>query len=222
MTAPRLPVYLVLVLLSCVPLLSAPGAEIRGHVFQPAVARRPDGRPSVGGLVAASHDAPNRRIAVVFLDAVPRQAFEALPRPRARMDQRREQFVPRVLAITVGTVVDFPNSDLFFHNVMSLAPGNAFDLGRYPRGQSRSVKFDTPGIVPVVCDIHAHMSAWVLVFSHPYFAVSDADGQYVLPGVPPGAHIVRVWSELGVAEARRITVGDTATVEVDFHVERPR
>lgn len=222
MTALRFPAYLVLVLLPCVPLLSAPEGEIRGRVIQPVVARRPDGRPTVGGLVAAAHDAPSRRTAVVFLDAVPRQAFEALPRPRARMDQRGEQFVPRVLAITVGTVVDFPNSDQPFHNVLSLAPGNAFDLGRYPRGQSRSVRFDTPGIVPVVCDIHAHMSAWVLVFSHPYFAVTGAGGQYILPGVPPGMHTVRVWSELGTAEARRVIVGDAATVELDFRVERPR
>lgn len=222
MTPNRVQTWFAAVLLSCVPLLSAPGAEIRGRVFQPEVARRPEGRPLVGGWTTAGREPAPRRTAVVFLDTVPRQAFEDLPRPRARMDQRREQFVPRVLAITVGTVVDFPNNDQPFHNVLSLAPGNAFDLGRYPRGQSRAVKFDTPGIVPVVCDIHAHMSAWVLVFSHPYFAVTDAAGGYVLPAVPPGVHTVRVWSELGVADPKRVTLGDASTVELDFRVERLR
>lgn len=135
------------------------------------------------------------------------------------MDQRREQFFPHVLAVTVGTVVDFPNNDLLFHNVMSLAPGNAFDLGRYPKGQSRSVRFDTPGIVPIICDIHAHMSAYVLVFSHPFFGVTDAQGRYAIPNVPAGAHTLKVWSELGTAEPRRVTVG-AGVVDADFRVER--
>jgi plastocyanin len=192
---------------------------IRGRVVQPDVAARNEARPSVGALAATTHDATDRRIAVVYLDAAPRQAFEVIPATRARLDQRREQFVPRVLAVTVGTVVDFPNNDLPFHNVMSLAPGNAFDLGRYPKGQSRSVRFDTPGIVPIICDIHAHMSAYVLVFSHPFFAVTDEQGRYTLSGVPAGVHTVKVWSELGAAEPRRITVG-AAVVDADFRVER--
>ena len=135
------------------------------------------------------------------------------------MDQRREQFSPHVLAVTVGTVVDFPNNDPLFHNVLSLAPGNAFDLGRYPRGRSRSVRFDTPGIVPIVCDIHPHMSAYVLVFSHPFFSVTDAQGRYTLANVPFGTHTVKVWSELGAVEPRRVNVS-TSAVEADFRVER--
>ena len=192
---------------------------ISGRVQQPDVPASYSSRPTVGALGVTPHDAVDRRTAVVYLDTVLRQAFEAVPARRARMDQRREQFSPRVLAVTVGTVVDFPNNDLLFHNVMSLAPGNAFDLGRFPRGQSRSVRFDTPGIVPVICDIHTHMSAYVLVFGHPFFSVTDAQGRYTLANVPAGTHTVKVWSELGVAEPRRVTVGAGA-VDADFRVER--
>jgi plastocyanin len=200
-------------------LLPVQAGAITGRVTQPEVPQSFGGRPSVGSIGSNAHDPVDRRTAVVYLDAAPRQAFEAMPSRRARMDQRREQFSPHVLAVTVGTIVDFPNSDLLFHNVMSLAPGNAFDLGRSPKGQSRSVRFDTPGIVPIICDIHAHMSAYVLVFSHPFFAVTDSQGRYTVPNVPAGTHTVKVWSELGTVEARRVTVG-AGVVDADFRVER--
>ena len=102
------------------------------------------------------------------------------------MDQRDQTFVPHVLAITVGTIVDFPNSDLTFHNVFSLSKTKSFDLGRYSRGQSKSVRFDRPGVVQVFCDIHSHMSAYILVFAHRYFAVTDEAGRFTIAGVPPG------------------------------------
>jgi plastocyanin len=110
---------------------------------------------------------------VVYLDAAPRQAFDELPVGRVRMDQRNEQFVPRLLAITVGTIVDFPNSDTKFHNVFSLSKTHPFDLGRYPPGKSGFERFERPGLVRVFCDIHSHMSGYILVFSHRYFAVTD-------------------------------------------------
>ncbi len=124
------------------------------------------------------------------------------------MDQRNEQFVPRLLAITVGTIVDFPNSDTKFHNVFSLSKTHPFDLGRYPPGKSGFERFDRPGLVRVFCDIHSHMSGYILVFSHRYFAVTDADGRYAIPRVPAGTYTLMLWSELGTAEPRRVTVTD--------------
>lgn len=209
----------VVALGAAVALLPVQTGTITGRVMQPDVPMSSASRPSVGAIGSTGHDPIDRRTAVVYLDTGLLQAFEAMPSRRARMDQRREQFSPHVLAVTAGTVVDFPNNDLLFHNVMSLAPGNAFDLGRYPKGQSRSVRFATPGIVPIICDIHAHMSAYVLVFSHPFFSVTDAQGRYTLANVPPGTHTVKVWSELGVAEPRRVTVG-AGVVDADFRVER--
>jgi plastocyanin len=181
----------------------------------------PPGRPAVAEL--GDHhrrDAVDRRRAVVYLDGAIRRAFEDLPAGQARMDQRGEQFVPRVLAITVGTTVQFPNSDTTFHNVFSLSRVRTFDLGRYPPRRTGSVKFDRTGIVPVFCDIHSHMSAYILVFSHPFFAVTETDGHYAIANVPAGGYTLRVWSELGQAEPRRVVVGERETVEADFHVGR--
>ncbi|HUL72902.1 MAG TPA: carboxypeptidase regulatory-like domain-containing protein [Vicinamibacterales bacterium] len=192
---------------------------IRGRV-QIVAAARSTGRPAIADLAPPMVDPIDRRRCVVYLESAPREAFGQLQRARVRMDQRNEQFVPHLLAITVGTTVDFPNSDTTFHNVFSLARGNSFDLGRYPPGKTGGRKFDTPGIIPISCDIHSHMSAYILVFSHPFFAVTDDDGRYTIPAVPPGSYTLMVWSELGRAEPRRVTVADGETVDADFRVAR--
>ena len=113
-----------------------------------------------------------------------------------------ETFVPHVLAITVGTTVDFPNSDVIFHNVFSLSKTRPFDLGRYPRGRSKSVRFDRPGVVQVFCDIHSHMSAYILVFAHRYFAVTDSSGPLRDQRRPAGHLHLAVWHEGEVREPR--------------------
>ena len=86
--------------------------------------------------------------------------------------------------------------------MFSLSKPRRFDLGRYPRGQSRSVVFDRPGVVRVFCEIHSHMSAYILVFAHRFFAVTDAEGRYRLEGVPPGSYTLALWND-GAVRARR-------------------
>ncbi len=122
------------------------------------------------------------------------------------MDQRNETFVPRLLAVTTGTVVDFPNSDRTYHNVFSLSRARRFDLGRYASGRSKSVRFDRPGVVRVFCDIHSHMSAFVVVFNHPFFRVTDVDGRYRLDDVPAGTYTVVGWYEGEARVQRSVTV----------------
>jgi plastocyanin len=198
-----------------------PGA-IRGRVHLSDETSTPGVRPSVSDLGGVDHAMADRRQSVVYLDAAPRQAFDELPTTRVRMDQRNEQFVPRLLAITVGTIVDFPNSDTKFHNVFSLSKTHPFDLGRYPPGKSGWERFDRPGLVRVFCDIHSHMSAYILVFSHRYFSVVDVDGRYEIPNVPVGTYTLMLWTEVGHAEPRRIGVNDGAITEADFQVGRAR
>jgi plastocyanin len=167
----------------------------------------------------APHQADvGRRRSVVYLETAPRSAFDLRDEPRARLDQRNETFVPRVLAIVAGTVVDFPNNDVTYHNVFSLSPTRSFDLGRYAAGRSRSVRFDRPGIVRVFCDIHSHMSAHILVFAHRYFAVTDEDGAYRIPNVPPGAYTVVAWHESERQVSRRVVVGEGGDVELNFSI----
>lgn len=120
------------------------------------------------------------------------------PRQRAStpaLRQRDERFSPHVLPILAGTTVQFPNDDDVFHNVFSLSSARTFDLGRYARGSSRSVNFPTAGVVQVFCHIHADMSAIVLVLDNSFYVVPDADGRFVLDGVPPGAYQLVAWHE---------------------------
>jgi plastocyanin len=156
---------------------TSPEQPIRGRVEL----RQPPGglapRPHVGDVsMPRAHDPTDRRRSVVYLETAPRAAFDQRVEPRARMDQRNEAFVPHVLAIVAGTTVDFPNNDKTYHNVFSLSPTKPFDLGRYAVGRSKSVRFDRPGIVRVFCDIHSHMSAFILVFAH-RTSRDDDDGQ---------------------------------------------
>jgi plastocyanin len=157
---------------------------------------------------------------VVYLENAPISAFE--PRPtdlRATINQVNETFVPHVVAVPVGATVDFPNADPFFHNVFSLSKARRFDLGRYAQGRSKAVRFDQPGIVRVFCDIHSHMSAFILVFAHPFFAVTDGGGQYRIDGVPPGNYTVAAWYEGEVRSTRRAAVPPGGgLVRVDFSV----
>jgi plastocyanin len=194
-------------------------ATIRGHVaMEPRsgepIARRPD--PARPGDPLPRHADDHRR-AVVYFETAPRGAFEDRTTARATLDQRDERFVPTVMAITVGTTVDFPNNDRTYHNVFSLSKTKRFDLGRYAAGRSKAVRFDRPGIVRVFCDIHSHMNAFILVFAHRYFDLTDANGRYRIDGVPPGSYTLSAWVEGSVRDQRTVTVGpDSGQIELDF------
>ena len=190
---------------------------IRGRVEVRRTGPTLERRPNVADLgMHARHEPPDTRRSVVYLESAPALAFPDVEPQRATLDQRNETFVPHVLAITVGTTVDFPNSDNTYHNVFSLrAP--RFDLGRYAAGRSKSVRFDRPGIVRVFCEIHAHMSAFIRVFNHRYFAVTSADGRYQITRVPAGRYTLVAWNEGAIRESRPIVMSDEGgAVEADF------
>ncbi len=194
--------------------------SIRGRVelrHPPALVER---RPNVAELGSGTTpEVPNLLQSVVYLESAPRSAFEPDDEEHALMDQRNETFVPHVLAITTGTTVDFPNSDKFYHNVFSLSKPRRFDLGRYPTGESKHVTFDRPGIVRVFCEIHSHMNAYILVFNHRYFSISDDDGRYHIDNVPPGNYSVVAWHEGTSADAKAVTVPDGGAAELDFSIK---
>lgn len=199
---------------------TVPAGTIRGRVEVRLPMRGTAARPDISGLgMPDPRDTPDRRTSVVYLEAVPRGAFQAPAPGRATLDQRNETFVPHVLAVTVGTTVEFPNSDRVFHNVFSLSKAKRFDLGRYPRGASRAVRFDRPGMVRVFCEIHSHMSAFVLVFAHRFFDTTDPDGRYRIEGVPPGTYTLSVWNEGEVRVTRTVRLPEGGGIVQGFVVE---
>ena len=150
---------------------------------------------------------------IVFVDL---QKGVATPPSHATIRQANEVFVPRVTAVTVGSTVDFPNDDGIFHNVFSLSRGATFDLGRYPRGESRSRRFTTPGVVKVFCHLHSHMTALIRIFDHPYFARPDASGQFALPDLPAGTYRVVAWHERVGEVTHEAVVTDGGVARLSF------
>ena len=136
----------------------------------------------------------------------------------AVLDQRGTRFDADVLIVPVGSTVEFPNSDPIFHNVFSLSKAQPFDLGFYPRGQSRSVKFNRPGIVQVYCHIHANMYAAIVVTASPWFAKPAGDGSFSFRGVPPGHYRLTAWHKIAGMYAVDVTVPAEGQAEVNIHV----
>ena len=198
---------------------------VSGTVKLTTARRAPLGTAAYGRRGVAPKPAavgPETRKVIVFLaDAKP----SAPPAPRrVTITQRGEQFLPPVTAITVGSVVDFPNEDPFFHNVFSLSRARTFDLGRYPSGESRERSFPRAGIVKVYCDIHSHMSALIMVLDHPWFTIPTEDGAFTLPPVPPGEYTLVAWHErIGEQRQRlRVTAGATTRAAFTLPVLEPQ
>ena len=169
---------------------------------------------SIGRHEAPS--APEIRNVVVYLKEP--QFRGSLPVMRVELHQQNETFIPHVLAITKGSTVEFPNDDPFFHNVFSFSSAASFNLGRYPRGQSKPQKFTKTGLVKVFCDIHSHMSASILVLDHPYFATPAADGTYEIANVPAGQYTIVGWHERVGERAAAIEVQAGRPTSVDLTV----
>ncbi len=133
-----------------------------------------------------------------------------------RLVQEHKSFQPRLLVVEVGTSVEFPNHDPFFHNVFSLFEGKRFDLGLYEAGTSHMVNFDRPGVSYIFCNIHPEMSAVVLALNTPFFGVSDSRGNVAIPGVPRGRYVLRIWHQRAAPEALK-GLSHEVTISEDSH-----
>jgi plastocyanin len=145
--------------------------------------RQADRYVSSTGEARNTQDVP----AVVYIAGPVAGAPEARP-SGLELAQRGEAFRPTMVVVPVGARVTFPNGDNLFHNVFSYSRPKRFDLGRYPRGEAKTVVFDKPGYVKVLCEVHKWMRAGVLVVDNPYYAVVEASGRVKLDGVPPGRY----------------------------------
>jgi plastocyanin len=173
--------------------------------------------PSTSGATMSASAVKLSERAVVYLEIQTGkvQSYQP-PAVHPILDQRDLTFHPQVLPVLVGTTVDFPNKDNLFHNVFSYSSPKEFDLGRYPTGDSKSVRFDKTGVVRVYCDIHSHMNATILVLDNPFFAVPDDGGSFVIKNIPNGMYMARLWYGRELAASQSVTIKNGESVSVNF------
>jgi len=150
---------------------------------------------------------------VVYVEAVPGKTFPA-PAQHVTIDQKGLMFVPHIVVVQQGATVDFLNSDSVAHNVFWPAiSGNkklGHNLGTWPHGQKQGFKFDNPGVVALLCNVHPEMSAYLIVSPTPYFATTDSSGEFKMD-VPDGAYTVTAWHEGAKNKSNPVKVaGDTS------------
>lgn len=182
-----------------------------------ATAAGPANASEIQGQVTAQGMKSAGSIAV-YIDAIPGKDFSA-PAKHAVVDQNKMTFVPHVVVVLKGTTVDFLNSDAVGHNVYwPSISGNkklAHNLGTWPQGETKSFTFTDLGAAPLLCNVHTQMSGYVVVVPTPYFAVTDAQGKFLIKDVPAGHYVIKTWSEEGKPLSQAVDVtGGTTTVNL--------
>lgn len=163
----------------------------------------------------------NSADAIVYIDKIPTKTF-APPKVHPVMDQKNLKFVPHVLPVILGTTVDFLNSDDVLHNVFS--PDKCcekFNLGSWPKGQTKSYTFKEPGCAPtLLCNVHPEMEGFVVVVETPYYAVSTPDGSYVIKDVPAGKYTLKIWHQKLKGTDVIVEVPEKGSASVDFEIHK--
>ena len=200
----------------------------------PALAGNISGKATVKGLRSPAD-------ILVYLTGAPPMPLD-LSQARFVMDQQNLTFMPHVLPVPVGATVYFPNNDKVDHSVFSLSRTKQFNLGTYKRGESKTVRFDKPGIVELRCDMHAEMLAYILVLKNPFFAVTDAKGRFEIPSaeylekigitgsesifqalsqaLSPGKYAVKTWHEKLKTKKQTVTVPESGALSIQLSLTR--
>jgi plastocyanin len=167
---------------------------------------------SEGGLSGTARTGSNPEPnAVVWLES---GTAGPAPKQNPVLHQRSLTFAPHVLAVRVGTTVDFPNEDRVFHNVFSFKDGKQFDLGLYPVGSLKRVLFSAPGVSRLFCNIHPHMAGYVVAVDTPHFSAVDKNGVFAIPAVPPGTYTYHAWRPAGPRLTGSVIVGTASRLDV--------
>jgi plastocyanin len=154
----------------------------------------------VGGVTGES---------VVYVDVIAGKTFPA-PTDKPLIDQKGLMFTPHIVAVQQGATVEFLNSDKVAHNVFWISVGGnkklGHNLGTWPQGEKKAFKFDNPGAVPLLCNVHPEMSSYIVVSPTPYFAVTDQSGSYKIENVPDGSYTMTAWHEGAKNQSKPVTV----------------
>ncbi|KHE93668.1 MAG: hypothetical protein K8F52_06040 [Candidatus Scalindua rubra] len=158
--------------------------------------------------------------AIVYIEKVGDNNYDP-PTEHGVVDQLNLVFLPHVIAVQKGTTIDFPNSDLVRHNVFSTPDCcTQFNLGTYDIGASKPVTFNESCEIPLLCNVHAEMSAYVVVLDNPYFGVTEKDGSFRIENVPPGAYRLKTWHEKLRSVEQEVKVEGGKTVDVSFLMKK--
>jgi plastocyanin len=211
----RIFIQTILAALGVMPALCPGQATIEGKVELPKTRFAPvmNERYEIVSKAGVLKTDPPR--AVVYLEG-------DLPKPTTPPTQQVAQkdfaFRPTLLAIEIGTKVEFPNLDDTYHNIFSYSPAKRFDLGRYPPNEDPppSQVFDKAGLVTLRCDIHEHMRGLILVLDTPYFAITDAEGRYRLAKLPVGHFTLKAWVDSKTTRERPVDLKNGAVLHADL------
>ena len=193
---------LAALLLALTPLGVAAAGEVRGKV----------------ALGVAGADLAAAGPIVVYLEGVDGALRFAPPQRKLAIHQKDAEFSPSFLVISAGESVEMPNDDVIFHNVFSYSTPNDFDLGLYPRGESRTKTFQYPGVVRFYCSIHESMNGTIFVAPSVWHTMAGADGSFALRDVPPGRYRLRTWNRRLPPAAQVVDVGAGPPVTAELVV----
>jgi plastocyanin len=207
------------------PTVKVPDAGPQAKVVGSSEADEPEKQEkgSLTGKLTLDGKAPGGAMAFVTLDPIGKKGKSRKAKERV-MEQRDRQFAPRLMLVPVGSKVTFPNYDKVFHNVFSTAATNPFDLGLYKEGEAREVTFNKEGIVRIGCNLHANMSASIVVIGSQHYVFTEDDGSFAFKSLAPGKYKLRAWSDKSnepITQEVTIKAGKN-DVEVGVAADAPR
>ena len=189
-------------------------------IASPAIASPATAATLAGTVALLDRGRPAADVQHAVVSWTPAGGARTTPRADHVIQTRDKRFSPRVLPVTVGSTVAFPNGDPILHNVFSVSPAQRFDLGLYRKGPGKAVTFERPGLVRIYCNVHHAMIAYVAVLETPHFTLVDAQGRFTLD-VPDGPGTLAVWHERAAPFARELAAPSSDTdVRLDATIAR--
>ena len=156
---------------------------------------------------------------VYVKSGLPAGATYAPPATPVEIDQQGCEYRPRVFGIQVEQKLAIKNNDPLLHNIKAVPKENrGFNISQPSAGMTTTRTFSKPEVmVPLECNVHGWMNAYVGVLPHPFYATSTPDGKFTIKGLPPGTYTIEAWHEKLGTQSTSVTVGKGETKTADFN-----